>query len=88
MWETDGAVVSPAGDLYVATGNGSSNTISHFDEGNSVVELSPTLKRIGYWAPSNWVQLNDQDWDLGSAGPDQRAGDVAALRGREAVLQR
>jgi outer membrane protein assembly factor BamB len=69
IWETDGAVVSPAGDLYVATGNGSSNSIAHFDEGNSVVELSPSLKRIGYWAPSDWVQLNDQDWDLGSAGP-------------------
>jgi len=69
VWETNGAVVSPGGDLYVATGNGSSNSIAHFDEGNSVVELSPSLKRIGYWAPGNWVQLNDQDWDLGSAGP-------------------
>ena len=67
IWETDGAVVSPDGDLYVATGNGSSNTT--FDEGNSVVELSPTLKRIGYWAPSDWVDLNEHDWDLGSAGP-------------------
>ena len=69
IWETNGAVVSPGGDLYVATGNGSSNSTAHFDEGNSVVELSPSLKRIGYWAPGNWVQLNDQDWDLGSAGP-------------------
>ena len=48
---------------------GSSNNAADFDEGNSVVELSPTLKRLGYWAPSDWVQLNDQDWDLGSAGP-------------------
>jgi len=69
IWETNGAVVSPTGDLYVATGNGSSNNVADFDEGNSVVELSPTLKRLGYWAPSDWVQLNDQDWDLGSAGP-------------------
>jgi outer membrane protein assembly factor BamB len=69
IWETDGAVVSPEGDLYVATGNGSSNTVARFDEGNSLVELSPNLQRIAYWAPSNWVQLNDQDWDLGSAGP-------------------
>ncbi|MGA2530649.1 MAG: PQQ-binding-like beta-propeller repeat protein [Acidimicrobiales bacterium] len=69
VWETNGAVVSPQGDLYVATGNGSSNLISHFDEGNAVVELAPSLRRIGYWAPSNWVELNDQDWDLGSAGP-------------------
>ena len=69
IWETNGAVVSPQGDLYVATGNGSSGTAAFFDEGDSVVELSPTLQRIGYWAPSNWAQLNDSDADLGSAGP-------------------
>jgi outer membrane protein assembly factor BamB len=69
IWGTGGAFVSPKGDLYVATGNGSSNAISDFDEGNSVVELSASLKRLGYWAPGNWVQLNDDDWDLGSAGP-------------------
>ena len=69
IWETGGALVSAAGNLYVATGNGSSNSISDYDEGNSVVELSPTLARIGYWAPGNWVQLNDEDWDLGSSGP-------------------
>jgi polyvinyl alcohol dehydrogenase (cytochrome) len=69
IWGTGGAIVSPAGDLYVATGNGSSNSVAHFDEGNSVVELSPSLHRLGYFAPSNWVQLNDDDWDLGSASP-------------------
>ncbi len=69
IWGTGGAFVSSSGDLYVATGNGSSNSVQAFDEGNSVVELSPGLARRGYWAPSNWVQLNDDDWDLGSAGP-------------------
>ena len=69
IWGTGGAFVSSSGDLYVATGNGSSNSVQAFDEGNSVVELSPGLQRLGYWAPSNWVQLNDDDWDLGSAGP-------------------
>jgi outer membrane protein assembly factor BamB len=69
IWGTGGAFVSAAGDLYVATGNGSSNSVQAFDEGNSVVELSPGLARLGDWAPSNWVQLNDSDWDLGSAGP-------------------
>jgi outer membrane protein assembly factor BamB len=69
IWGTGGAFVSGTGDLYVATGNGSSNSLSDYDEGNSVVALSPTLGRIGYWAPSNWVQLNDEDWDLGSSGP-------------------
>lgn len=64
-----GAAVSPQGDLYVATGNGSSDSISHFDEGNTLVELSPSLRRLGYYAPGNWVELNDDDWDLGSASP-------------------
>ncbi len=69
IWGTGGAFVSSAGDLYVSTGNGSSSSVSTYDEGNSVVELSPGLARLGYWAPSNWVALNDNDWDLGSAGP-------------------
>jgi outer membrane protein assembly factor BamB len=69
IWGTGGAFVSPQGDLYVATGNGSSNNPSDFDEGNSVIELSPALRRLGFWAPANWVQLNDDDWDLGSASP-------------------
>ena len=70
IWETGGAFVSRQGNLYVATGNGSSNTVKDFDEGNAVVELSPTtLHRLGGWAPANWVKLNDADWDLGSAGP-------------------
>ena len=74
IWGTSGVVVSSQGDLYVATGNGSSNSVADFDEGNSIVELSPTLKRLGVWAPGDWVQLNDDDWDLGSAGPIQVPG--------------
>ncbi|HTX00238.1 MAG TPA: PQQ-binding-like beta-propeller repeat protein [Acidimicrobiales bacterium] len=74
VWETNGLLVAPNGDLYFATGNGSSNTEADFDEGNSVVEVSPALRRLGVWAPSNWVQLNDQDWDLGSGGPIQVPG--------------
>lgn len=74
IWGTSGIMVSTAGDLYVATGNGSSNNAADFDEGNSVVELSPALRRLGVWAPSDWVQLNNDDWDLGSAGPIQVPG--------------
>jgi outer membrane protein assembly factor BamB len=71
FWGMGGAFVSSSGDLYVATGNGSSNSLAHFDEGNSVVELSPSLRRLGFYAPRNWVELNNQDWDLGSASPIQ-----------------
>jgi outer membrane protein assembly factor BamB len=72
IWETDGALVTPQGDLYVATGNGASTT--KFDEGNAVIELSPKLHRLGVWAPSDWVTRNENDWDLGSSGPIQVPG--------------
>jgi outer membrane protein assembly factor BamB len=74
VWETNGLLVAADGDLYFATGNGSSNDVADFDEGNSVVEVSASLRRLGVWAPSNWVQLNDADWDLGSGGPIQVPG--------------
>ena len=88
IWETNGAVVSPQGDLYVATGNGSSDTAADFDEGDAVVELSPSLQRIGYWAPSNWVQLNEHGLGPRIGRADQRAGDFTSVRRREALPER
>jgi len=83
IWETNGAVVGAHNRIYVATGNGASNTPADFDEGNAVIELTPSLRRIGVWAPSNWVQLNDNDWDLGSAGPIQVPGsDLLFIAGK------
>jgi outer membrane protein assembly factor BamB len=67
IWAPSGAAIAASGDLYVATGNGASN--SQFDHGDSVIELSPTLEELGYFAPTNWVQLNQGDTDLGSVGP-------------------
>ncbi|MCU1492355.1 MAG: hypothetical protein JWO62_119 [Acidimicrobiaceae bacterium] len=74
IWETNGALVSPQGDLYVSTGNGSSGKGQSFDEGDAVVELSPSLHRLGVWAPANWAQLSQSDADLGSGGPIQVPG--------------
>ena len=34
-----------------------------------MIELSPTLRRLGVWAPANWADLNAGDADLGSSGP-------------------
>jgi outer membrane protein assembly factor BamB len=67
IWGTAGASVAANGSLYVATGNGDSGTT--FDHGDSVIELSPTLTEIGYFAPTNWAQLNIDDTDLGSVAP-------------------
>lgn len=67
VWATNGALVTPQGNLIVDTGNGSS--ASTFDGANAVVELTPGLKVVSQWAPSDWANLSAQDWDLGSAGP-------------------
>jgi outer membrane protein assembly factor BamB len=67
IWAPSGAALDSYGNLFVASGNGASSSI--FDHGNSVIELSPELKELGYFAPSNWAQLNRGDADLGSVGP-------------------
>lgn len=67
IWAPSGPAVNTQGDLFVATGNGNSN--SAFDYGNGVIRLSADLKPLDWFAPSNWAQLNVEDRDLGSTGP-------------------
>src|SRR5262249_51903160 len=55
------------GDAYVTTGTSFSG--GTFDHGDSVIRLSPELKELGYFAPSDWQELNAGDVDLGSVGP-------------------
>jgi len=59
--------MAPSGEIFVATGNGASATV--FDHSNSVEGLTPSLSEVGFFAPTDWVQLNQQDTDLGSVGP-------------------
>jgi hypothetical protein len=59
--------VDGAGNIWVATGNGS--TSSTYDFSDSVLQLSPGLTRTQYFAPSNWQSMNQADQDLGSTAP-------------------
>ena len=59
--------VDGAGNIWAATGNGSSST--PYDFSDSVLELSPGLARTQYFAPSNWSFMNSHDQDLGSTAP-------------------
>jgi outer membrane protein assembly factor BamB len=68
LWAPSGAAVSSGGDLYVATGNGAVSD-SRFEMDNAVIELSPSLKVLSYYAPADWSIMNRDDLDLGSAGP-------------------
>ncbi|HEV2449550.1 MAG TPA: PQQ-binding-like beta-propeller repeat protein [Thermoplasmata archaeon] len=67
IWAPGGITVAPDGDLLVSTGNGDSNTT--YDSGDSVIELSPSLTELDYFAPVDWAQLNVHDTDLGSVSP-------------------
>ncbi len=59
--------VDAAGNIWVATGNGSSSM--PYDFSDSVLELSPGLARTQYFAPDTWQNDNAHDLDLGSSSP-------------------
>jgi hypothetical protein len=69
IWAPAGVTVNDAGDAFVATGNGSATAGQPFDHGDAVIELSPTLTEMSYFAPTNWAQDNADDGDLGSTSP-------------------
>jgi len=78
IWSPQGATIDSAGDVYVVTGNSTSQ--SAFDYSESVVELSSDLQSVkSYFAPSNWIALNNGDIDLGSVGATVMPPDGAVL---------
>jgi outer membrane protein assembly factor BamB len=64
IWAPSGVSVGANGDVFAVTGNGASNTT--YDEGDSVLELTPRMRLVDWFAPSDWAQLNATDGDLGS----------------------
>ena len=76
IWSPPGPVADAAGNVWVAIGNGASNTT--YDGSDSVTELSPTLARLDFFAPSVWADDNNNDLDLGSMSPVLINGRVLA----------
>ena len=61
-------VVDGSGHVWVSVGNGSVYSSSHaYDDSDSVLELSPTMRLLQYFAPSNWAANNSQDLDMSTA---------------------
>ncbi len=83
IWAPSGATVDSAGDLLVATGNGSSS--DQFDYGNALIKLSADLQVLDWFAPSDWASLNAQDLDLGSLGPTLVDGGFVFQAGKDGI---
>ncbi len=62
--------VVPSGDVWLADGNGSvTSAAGPYDGSESVLELSPSLSPLQYFAPVDWYRDNADDHDLGSSSP-------------------
>ncbi len=62
-------VLDAKGDVWVAAGNGSMGSPGPYDDSDSVLELSPSMKLLQFFAPSDWYNDNANDRDLGSSAP-------------------
>jgi outer membrane protein assembly factor BamB len=61
-------VVDSSGDIWVSTGNGSVFSSSHaYDNSDSILELSPSLKLVQFFAPITWATDNSRDLDMSTA---------------------
>jgi polyvinyl alcohol dehydrogenase (cytochrome) len=68
IWGTGGPTLGPHNALYVSVGNGAA-TGGRYDGSDSVLALSPGLRRTGFFAPRSWAADNANDLDLGSMSP-------------------
>jgi len=75
--------IDGSGDIWVAAGNGSATSASDpYDGSDSVVQLSSSLHRLQYFAPSNWYAQNSSDGDLGSSAPALLADGLVVQAGK------
>ena len=67
-----GGVASDGTNLFVTTGN-TFQTGGNWGGGEAVIRLQPgpifTGQPSDYWAPTNWLSLDNGDTDLGGSGP-------------------
>jgi len=68
IWQAGNGLASDSqGNVYLMTGNGSFEADKRY--GSSFVKLSPELKVLDWFTPSNYLKLTLLDIDIGSSGP-------------------
>ncbi|MEC3953331.1 PQQ-binding-like beta-propeller repeat protein [Nocardia sp. CDC153] len=64
-----GPPAEAAGLLFYSVGNGDAEPGSAYDDTDSVIALTPDLRRADFFAPTGWAQDNAADRDLGTMNP-------------------
>ena len=88
IWQGGRApAVDGQGNIYWATGNGTFDGTSNFGESLVKLDTSTGIPKITDWfAPDNWISLNDLDNDLGSCGPVLTSFGGVIAGGKEGVI--
>lgn len=74
--------VDARGDVWVSVGNGSVYQASRgYDDSDSVLDLSPSMRLLQYFAPADWARDNSRDFDM-SAEPVLLADGQVLLAGK------
>ena len=86
VWMGGGApAVDAAGHVWVSVGNGSVYKASRgYDDSDSVLDLTPSMKLLQYFAPASWASDNAHDLDL-SAEPALLPGGQVLIAGKSAI---
>ncbi len=66
VWMGGGApAIGPNGDVWVATGPGTQYSANYpYDDSDAVLELSPSLRLLQFFAPASWRINNSDDLDM------------------------
>ena len=86
IWQSgQGPAADDEGNVYVVTGNGSWDGVRDFSE--TFLKLSPTLRLVDWFTPTNHLALDAKDADLNSSGPSLIPGTHLVLGGgKEGIL--
>ena len=80
IWQSgQGPAVDEKGNIYVVSGNGSWDGLKNFSE--SFLRLTPQLKLLDWFTPTNHFELDKRDEDLNSSGATLIPGTDLVLGG-------
>ncbi len=87
IWGRAGAVVdTTTGELFVATGNGHWDGVTHWGDATlSLDSLATTM--TGNYTPTNTAELDASDADIGSTSPVLLGGGLVAQGGKDGIIR-